>query len=48
MIWLALSVLGVVLLHFVPRDGVRETMAASLALASLGVFFIEAVAHIGT
>lgn len=46
MIWLALCVVGLVLLHFVPRDSVRETMAATLTLASLGVFFVEAVAHL--
>lgn len=43
MIWLSVSVLGLVALHFSPRDSVRETMAATLALACIGVAVIELV-----
>lgn len=46
MIWLALCLVGLVILHFVPRDSVRETMAATLVLSSLGVWLIEQVARL--
>lgn len=46
MIWVVLCIVGLVLLHFVPRDSVRETMAATLVCSSLGVWFLEQVAHL--
>ena len=41
MIWLALAVIGLLWLHFTPRDSVRETCAATLALSSTGVAIVE-------
>lgn len=43
MIWLAVSGIGLAWLHFTPRYSLRETMAATLALSSIGVAIVELV-----